>query len=153
MGNWRRVWIVGTCPHEQAIALSRALRADDLRAYMAGEPLPEDWPASHCLKIGDGLCGLPDWPNMSRIDAIGNLYERNYTPEDVRDAAERYVLPVAPGIDALIHCGGDYESDECVATVAVAQGRAELRPPTIPKLPPIPEEQIADRMRAVRGPA
>jgi hypothetical protein len=139
MGNWRRVWIVGQIP---------AGEVGPLRAALADAPgASEEWPEWHCLTIGEGLCGLGEWP-AEVVNAVGNLHERDFSPEDVRDACELYVLPAAPGATLRVHCGGDWESSGCVGTVTVANGRATLGAPEIPSLPEIPETQIAGRLFA-----
>lgn len=142
MGNWRRVWMVGSVPAEQVVPLREAMTAPDWRNEH------DDVREVHALTISGGLCGIGDWP-AEVVNAVGNLYERDYTPEDVRDACERYVLPAAPGASLTIHCGGDWESSECVGAVKVEDGTATLIPPVIAKLPEIPESQIAGRMMAV----
>lgn len=143
MGNWRRVWIVGTFPADQV----EPLRA----AFSKPENPCDDWPEYHPLLIGVGLASLGNWP-APVVNAVGNLYERDFSPEDVRDACERYVIPVAPGADLKIHCGGDYESAECVGTVTVADGTATLGKAEVKTLPEIPVEVVNSRfLNAVFG--
>src|SRR5580700_8007307 len=122
MGNWRTVTLVGTCPVEQLEALRHATRDPYHR------PLDErlEDSAYHCLTTNDGLCGLGDWP-AERIDVSGNLAERDYRVLDVAHAL-RQLVEAAPGLSLRIHCGGEYESEECVATVVAEQGEVTIRP-------------------------
>lgn len=143
MGNWRRVWIVGNIPPEQVRPLCAALAEP---TEYAG-----DWPDYHPLRTGSGLAGLGVWP-APVVNAVGNLYERDFSPEDVRDACENHVLPAAPGASLKIHCGADWEQAECVGTVTVAGGVATLGPPEVVALPEISDEVVHARLfRAIYG--
>lgn len=146
MGNWRRVWIVGTIPREQVEPLRAALTEPD---YGSIDWNAEDARASECccLTIGKGLCGLGSWPAES-MNAVGNLYERDYRPDDVRLACAEYVLTVAPGAEFKVHCGDDYERSKCVATVTVEDGGVSLGDPEIASLPEIGEAQITGNLFA-----
>ena len=128
MGNWRRVQIVGHCSRNDIIALSKALDPG------------KDFENYHCL-VNGGLCGLPMWATES-INAVGNLAERNYTPKDVAEQLKELAL-IAPSLSVKIHCGDNYESETCVSTVKLDDGKVEIMPPEIEKIPEIPEAQIA----------
>jgi hypothetical protein len=78
------------------------------------------------------ICGLGDW-TAERIEACGNLSERDYTVEDVA-ATLRDMVAVVPSLRAKVHCGGDYESEDCVATITVADGVVSVGPPEVPKV-------------------
>ena len=82
-----------------------------------------------------------------KVSAIGNLAERDYTPQDVRDELEE-LLEIAPSMMLVVHCGGDWESDECVATIRTGEGLAVLLPPEVEKLMEIPEAQAYGNLMA-----
>jgi hypothetical protein len=124
MGDWRRVHIIGTCASEEVAALAQAIAAG------------LDFENHHCLNGGGSLAGLPAWA-AEHIDAVGNLAERNYTPDSVAKAVEEKLLPVAPSLTLKIHVGGEYEDATCVATVSVAEGRVVLG---IPEMTTIREQ-------------
>jgi hypothetical protein len=128
MGNWRTVQIVGTCD-----------RADvpGLRAQLERDPDGENF---HPLVVNGGLFGLPNWA-AERISAVGNLAERNYDVSDVARTIERLAI-AAPSLAVKVHCGGDYEAPEVVATITLSGGVATIGPPEIATLPEISEEQI-----------
>jgi hypothetical protein len=116
MGNWRTVNITGTMTERHAEAL---------RGYLAythepGDPgLRRFGPLSFSTD-SPSLCGLGNWP-AGRVNACGNLAERDYSVEDV--AAElRTLVQIAPSMLLKVHCGGEHESDECVATISVGEG-------------------------------
>lgn len=116
MGNWRTVNIVGTMSPQDAQAL---------RAHLG---YPGYW------KDVDN-----DWPAES-MDRAGNLAERDYDAQDVADTL-RELLAVAPSMDLKVHCGGEYESLECTATVTVHEGVVTVGPPEVPELKPMSDEQ------------
>lgn len=118
---------MGTCDLTEVDALSQALALDWER----------DW---HCLMSGSGLCGLPNWASET-INAIGNLIERNYTVDDVAEALKR-LAGVAPSLAVKVHCGGDWESLDCVATVTLVDNEVTVGSPEMLKIPKIPEAQM-----------
>jgi hypothetical protein len=114
MGNWRRVEIIGTCSPADVEPLRRALTYDQ-----------NTLDGFHCL-VNGGLCGLPNWA-AERIHAVGNLAERDYSPGDV--AFQLIALgQVAPSLAVRVHCGADYEKEECIATVTLVAGTAVVGP-------------------------
>lgn len=121
MGNWRTVNIVGQVAEAEVAALRAAL-VYDLDNWDNFGPLAfaADRP---------GLAGLGDWVRP-RISAHGNLAERDYSVEDVAEALRRLLL-VAPSLDVRVHCGGDWESEECVATVTASGGQVRVGPPLV----------------------
>jgi len=92
----------------------------------------------------DGLCGLGKWPRV-KINRVGNLAERDYSVESVAETL-RKVVEHAPGLDIKIHCGDDYEKDNCVATVICKDGKVEVVAPEIGVIPDIPEEQMKSNL-------
>jgi hypothetical protein len=80
-------------------------------------------PGADCLSfssVSPGLCGLGAWP-AERVNRCGNLHERDYSVRDVAEALEALVH-IAPSMLLKVHCGGEYEADECVATISVGEG-------------------------------
>lgn len=127
MGNWRRVRIVGTCGAEDIDNLRRAL--DPGRDYANFHPL-----------VCGGVCGLPNWAG-SVIDVTGNLAERGYDEEAVLETLET-LSKTAPSLAVKVHMGGDNETDECVATVVLADGAANVEEPEIDGIPSITDTQM-----------
>lgn len=132
MGNWRTVKMIGTCDPAEVPALLA-----EVRCYKDADHLPISDPAWSaamrkitCLTFNGGLAGLPCWP-AATIDAFGNLFERDFTPENVLWALEQYAA-VAPSLALKVHCGDDWEATNCVATVTLVAGVATIGPPEIP---------------------
>ena len=123
MGNWRTVNITGTIAADQVGPLRRHLTAnyDDLNA--------DAWTNFGPPTIVKSMAGLNDW-TAEKVDARGNLAERDYTPEDVAGHL-RALVSVAPSMALSVHCGGDYEDDRCVATVTVRDGVVEVQAPQV----------------------
>lgn len=118
MGNWRTCNIVGTMTADDAVKLREVLDWGD---YVTGRrDVPLD---AECLSFSSaspGLAGLGAWP-AENISRCGNLHERDYSVQDVARALETLVR-IAPSMMLKVHCGGEYESDECVATISVGEG-------------------------------
>lgn len=139
MGNWRRVHIDGTLDPAQVEAAHRAC------LYEWGKFDPaSNLPHALSYSLQPSLCGLHEWP-ASRIKVVGNLYERDYCVESVVEAL-RIVLAAAPSLRAKVHCGADWESAECVATLTVSDQGVSSGPPEIDALPEISMNQMADRL-------
>jgi len=98
----------------------------------------------NCLTITNGLCGLGNWVKPV-VNAVGNLAERNYTVESVANVL-KLIAEKWDGVELTIHVGGDYESDECIATVILKNGKVDILPPQIEKLPELDEDIIIDRL-------
>jgi len=141
MGNWRTVNITGTIAEAEVGPLR------DRLAYSYDTPGGFDnfGPLSFCRER-PSLCGLGNWVRP-QVSAIGNLAERDYSPEDVRAELER-LLEIAPSMMLTVHCGADYESDECVATIRTGEGLAVLLPPEVAKIAEIPDEQAIGNLMA-----
>ena len=136
MGNWRRVYILGSC--QDVAALDEQLRCDDEYANF------------HCLCYlsQPSVCGLGNWAAKS-IKAIGNLTERGYSVENVASQLKLLAKAVL-SLDIKVHCGADWEADECIATICVCQGEVKVGAPEIEALPVIPESQMkANLLRAM----
>lgn len=128
MGNWMTVRIVGTCDADDVPALRKAI-----------DPGP-DYLNLHCLSGGSGVCGIGDWASAD-IDRVGNVAERDYTPEDVAEALGQIVKAV-PSLTVKVHCGGDYESKDVVATVICEGGKVTVGEPEEKAIPEIPKSQM-----------
>lgn len=128
MGNWRSVELVGTCDPDEVEALHRACLHD---WEGVGREDEDSW---HALSYGvkPSLCGLHGWP-AEEIHAWGNLAERDFGVESVREALER-LARAAPSLHLKVHCGGDYEDKTCIATVTLEGGKAITGPPEIQKV-------------------
>lgn len=121
MGNWMTVNIVGS------------IAAADLPAAKAFVNTGDDYNRFHPLcHDGFSFYGLGDW-TAENIQACGNLSERDYTVEDVA-ATLRQMVAVVSSLRVKVHCGGDYESEDCVATVTVADGVVTVGPAEVPKV-------------------
>jgi len=118
MGNWRTCNIAGTMSAEHAATLREALDYGDYTASIDAMP-----PGVDCLAFSSahpGLCGLGAWP-AETMNRCGNLHERDYSVQDVAKALEALVR-IAPSMLLKVHCGGEYESEQCVATISVGEG-------------------------------
>jgi hypothetical protein len=128
MGNWRTVTIVGTIDP-----------ADVPAARDFVDIGRDNWDRFHCLcYTGPSLCGLGRWipvappPDGSvvAIEAFGNLSERDYGVDDVAEVLGRLVN-VAPSLTLKVHCGGEWESTTCSATVTVQDGVVSVGDPEV----------------------
>jgi hypothetical protein len=131
MGNWRRVHIVGGMLAEEVDAL-RAEIYQVLRGGMFAHRYEQD--EAQMKKFGPlshtgGICGFGSWPSPS-INAVGNLAERDYDPYDVAEHLKKLAV-VAPSLGVMVHCGADYESEKCIATVVLFEGATVVRPPAV----------------------
>jgi hypothetical protein len=121
VGNWRTVNIVGT------------IAPPDLAAARGFVNTGEDYSRFHPLcNHGFSICGLGDWVREDVL-ACGNLSERDYSIEDVAGTL-RQMASVVPSLRLKVHCGGDYESTVCVATVTVAEGVVTVGAPEVAQL-------------------
>ena len=134
MGHWRTVNLIGTCEAHEVAALEDAV---DCTAYAESGFDFDKWGP---LCNTGGLCGLGNWP-AEVINCRGNLSERDYSAEDVAKHLRRLV-EAAPSLELAIHCGGDYESLDCVATVVCKDGKIEVLPPQVEELEEIAADQI-----------
>lgn len=139
MGDWRRVQIEGSCKDSRA--LNRHLDMSDIDA---------DYDRFGCLSHTGGICGLPKWA-APQISASGNLAERGYDPEDVRDHLIA-LAKVDPSLSVKVHVGSANEGDDVEATVVMAGGCAVVGPPEVPTLPPVDHSQMqSNLMSALMG--
>lgn len=128
MGNWRTVRIIGDVDSQDVDSLRRAC------AYDA---------EFHCLTITNGLMGLGDWVG-EHINVGGNLAEREFTVHEVADTL-RDLLEVAPSMDLKVHCGGDFEAKECVATITVKDGQVIVGDPEMSYVVGASQDEIEGR--------
>lgn len=142
MGNWRTVMIVGTCPQDQVDPLR-----DKLRFSVDSDGWGGLLEEAECLWVSAGLCGLGEWPE-ARMNVGGNLFERDYGVDDVRRALDACAA-AAPGLDVKVHCGDDWESSKCIATVTKQPGSAAVvGDPEVPEVFGASEESIRLRMQS-----
>lgn len=134
MGNWRTVTIEGTCPAGEVAALRDALDLTDIMREGV-EWLP--------LCFGGGIGGLGDWA-AETISAGGNLFERDYSVEDVADHL-RKLHAVAPGLRVKVHCGDDWEATNCIATVTL-DGAATIGPAEVASVAGVSDEEAQARL-------
>ncbi len=143
MGDWMSVYITGTCNEDELEALQKAIAYD-----MTDSSTYENF---HCLSAGEGLSGLNDWSG-NKINAMGNVSERNYTPQDV---AERLAIiaNTVPSLKVKVHCGGAYESKECIATVVLENGISHVGDPEMEIIPELPDDVFLARLtKAMKRP-
>jgi hypothetical protein len=152
MGNWRRVHIVGGMLAEEV----DALKAEIDQVFIGGFVHKRQDHMGRLKHFGPlsytgGLCGIGSWPAPS-INAVGNLAERDYTPHAVALHLSR-LAEVAPSLGVMVHCGGDRESDECIATVVLLERQAVVRPPEVVRVPDTPPMQVEiNLLRQLLGP-
>lgn len=135
MGNWMSVEIIGTCQAAEVAALKAAIAIDE-----------QTYARFHCLSNTSGIGGLGNWA-AEQISRIGNLAERDYTTDDVARTLEQIATTV-PSLTVKVHCGGDYESKTCVATVTLAEGKAVVGPPEIEKVRELSQGEMEERVMA-----
>ena len=144
MGNWMTVNLVGTMSAQDAEAVREYLGYPDISRYRPGSGIAADpaWnhfgPLSFC-RDRPSLGGIGDWP-APVMNRAGNLAERGYTVQDVAETL-RELLPLAGSMLLKVHCGGDYESLECVATVSVGEGLVAVGKPEVERIEPMGEAQ------------
>ena len=128
MGNWRTVNMMGAIPLRHI---------ESMKEYFV---CGDSYDNFNCLSIAGGLCGL-NWISP-QVSAIGNLAERDYTPNDVVDIlmliAEKW-----PGVELKIHCGDDWEKLNCIATVILKDGKVKKLEPQVKEIMGIPHNQVA----------
>lgn len=140
MGNWRTVNITGTMSERNATVLREYLGYPgywhrDRHDHPAWQHFG---PLSFC-RDQPFLAGIGDWPAPA-VNRAGNLAERDYDVEDVA-ATLRELLPLAGTMLLKVHCGGDWESLECVATISVGEGLVAIGKPEVERLQPMSDEQ------------
>jgi hypothetical protein len=149
MGNWRTVNITGTMTDEDARKLHGVLdRGDDIGHWPGwGEPYA-------CLSfrsLRPSICGLGTWPTPI-MNCCGNLAERDYSVQDVADALTA-LMPVAPSMLLKVHCGGEYESSECVVTVSTGEGLVVVGKPEVASVAgPSDEQMLGNFVQALARP-
>lgn len=144
MGNWMRLSLTGSCDESEVGALRDVLVVD-----LYGDVDSPAWKMLGPLSISESLCGLGDWP-AAVISDVGNAFERDYTAECVRSQLAR-LAKIAPSLALTVHCGGDFESADCVATVKAKEGTAEILPPEVKALPEISEDAAMGRLFKTMG--
>lgn len=132
MGNWRTVNLRG-----------QMAEADIEKANEFLNP-GEDYRHWTCMSFSSGLAGLGHWP-AEVINADGNLSERDYSVDDVAETL-RDLVKVAPSLELKVHCGGEYESEECLATVTVANGEVSIGAPEVPKVKAASMDSVMGRL-------
>ena len=90
--------------------------------------------------------GLNNWAAV-HINKIGNLAERDYSIDDIRECLDKIALYV-PSLDVRIHCGADWEEDACIGTLIKEPLKpAYLTEPEVSIIPGITEEQYISVIR------
>lgn len=145
MGNWMTMNMRGRCDPAEVKAL-RAAAFFDWGDHGEGLDRLDAYGPLSVSSMGPGLCGIGDWPGAD-IDAIGNAAERDFGPDDVVEQLERLVK-AAPSLELVVHCGGEYESLDCVATIKVLDGEVTKHEPEIKRLHGISDAQVAGRFTA-----
>lgn len=131
MGNWRRVNVVGTCDESEVPRLRGLI----------GVPFGDGrW---DCM-CGGGICGLPNWGDRT-FDAVGNLAERDYGPDSVKNHLEA-LAKECPSLTVKVHCGSDWEESPCIATVTLADGKSTVGTPEIKNVRDTPADQMQGHM-------
>jgi hypothetical protein len=144
MGNWRTVNVTGTMSEQDAAALRQYLGYPDLSRYRPDLGMPRDpamdhfGPLSFCREK-PSLAGLGDWP-APVVNRAGNLAERGYSVEDVAETLPE-LLPLAGSMLLTVHCGGDCESLDCIATIRVGEGLVAVGKPEVAQIEAMSDEQ------------
>jgi hypothetical protein len=140
MGNWRTVRIIGECGLRDVPALRDVTYISDV--------MDDDKPWL-ALCGGNGLCSLGDWAS-TKIDVGGNCFERDYSIEDIADHL-RQIAAAAPSARLKVHCGDDWESETCIATVVLDDAGVRVEDPEVPEVEGVDGDQMIGRLHAQLG--
>lgn len=133
MGNWCTVNLRGS------------LAKEDVPKVIKFVTVLPDYSNFNCLSGSlQGLAGLGMWP-AEEIHADGNLAERNYGEESVAETL-REIVAIAPSLSLKVHCGGEYESTKCIATVTAENGVVLCGDPEVETVESISAEEFEGRL-------
>lgn len=131
--NKRAVWLVGT------------VSADDLPLLQGFVRTGRGYQGFHALcHYGPSLDGLNDWPAL-RMDVVGNLPGHGYTIDEIAEVL-LWAAAFAPTLTLKVHCGGDHEDPEVVATITVEDLEVTVGPPEIARLRATTDAERVDRV-------
>lgn len=139
MGNWRTVNITGSIDEAEVPLLRERLGYSI--GTSSGDPGWEHFGPLSFNRDSPSLCGLNNWVRPV-VFACGNLAERDYGVKAVAETL-RELLAIAPSMRLKVHCGGDWESETCIATITVANGTVETGPPEVERVAPVSDGQAA----------
>lgn len=130
--------------------------AEALREYLGysfrarNDPAREHFgPLSYCREQ-PSLCGLNDWP-APVVNRAGNLAERDYDVDDVAEELRKLVA-VAPSMLLTVHCGGERESTDCIATIRGGEGLVVVGKPEVKTIKAMGDGQATlNMLRALSG--
>lgn len=150
MGNWRTVAIRGHMDADEAQRLR-----EDLAFDYAGQDTRI--PIAECLAWAGGsspqpLMGIGVWVMLDGcLRGNGNLFERDYTVEDVRNGLANIVARY-PSFTAVVHCGGENEDPTCVASLIAVDGKVWASEPLVDTVSGVDVHVARDRLlRAIGG--
>lgn len=78
------------------------------------------------------------------MNACGNLAERDYTVADVATVLAELVQ-LAPSLRLKVHCGDDWESTTCIATITVGGGGVAVGPAEVESVEGAGDDLVTDR--------
>lgn len=142
MGNWRTVNIKGKVNPDEA----KRMIEDLTIVYNFGdEECDFESKIFCCLSMSNSLCGLNQWvqPNGD-IDAIGNLFERDFDNDDIENTL-KMLVKLYPSLELTLHSGSDYESLECSATFHAGNGEVNRCEPEVEKIKGLDKIDIRKR--------
>lgn len=119
---------------------------DDIITYLTVDKQSYDSPAYEdgvfFLQFGSGVFGLNKWvEDDGRINAVGNVYERDCTIEDLEKEL-KIIANKFPKLIMELHAGDDYESKHCVYSFNVFDGIVEKVEPHIRMLDDVDDSKI-----------
>jgi hypothetical protein len=138
MGMWRTIQVEGKITGRSNIDtiidyLTVDKRTYDSKAYEEDEIF--------YLQFGNGVYGINQWiKSDSSIDAVGNVYERDCTIDDLFNELSKLAKKF-PTLDMYLHAGDDYESRTCVCSFIIKDGEVSKVEPLINELNEISDEQ------------
>ena len=137
MGDWRIIQITGTCAQRHIKILDSRIRCPDSAHTPRDSERWNDFvegPLSMHPK-GNHLPGsrYVDWVRKT-IDYCGLCFERNYTLDDIEHFLWK-LAGIAPSLCLKVHCGGDFQNPECIATFHLIDGHVSRLKPEIVWLP------------------
>lgn len=129
MGIWRRAQIEGEITQHEDI--------EKLKTHIDAR---RDFENFGPLSVTGGMAGLPMWPART-ICAVGNLAERGYEAECIKEQLEELAL-VAPSLRCKVHMGVEHEKSEVERTITLARGKVTVGAAEKNLLPEICEAQM-----------
>jgi hypothetical protein len=147
MGNWRTVEIKGEVKNKAEVSEIRNYLTYDRNTYESAASND----GIYCLQFGESLCGINKWIDQSGIiDASGNVWERDCEIEDLKNELETLASKFL-SLELTLNAGDDYESENCVASFIVKDGKVEQVDPLVKELNGINQDYMTANLMKMLG--